>query len=217
MTIKDAFTMAEVLITLAVIGIVAAVTIPSLITSYKKKVVETKLIKFYTTINEAIKLSEVDNGDKTTWDTFIDNTPEAKEQFYTQYFAKYLKTVKTDKANNNFILYFVDGSGMSMTFRERDYLYCIDAKSKYFSGDYSEFLGSNCFRFGFYPNLQETPACDKNYKDKGIEPYVPCYVTDDEGNTITFDETLLYKNASAAAKIIQLNDWKIPDDYPWKL
>ena len=35
---KNAFTLAEVLITLGVIGIVAALTMPSLIASYKEKV-----------------------------------------------------------------------------------------------------------------------------------------------------------------------------------
>lgn len=42
---KIAFTLAEVLITLGVIGVVAAMTIPTLITSYQKHVVETKLTK----------------------------------------------------------------------------------------------------------------------------------------------------------------------------
>ena len=44
---KSAFTLAEVLITLAIIGVVAAMTIPTLISSYREKVVETKLVKFY--------------------------------------------------------------------------------------------------------------------------------------------------------------------------
>ncbi len=39
----QAFTLAEVLITLGIIGIVAAMTIPNIINGYNKKVVETRL------------------------------------------------------------------------------------------------------------------------------------------------------------------------------
>ncbi len=39
---KHGFTLAEVLITLGVIGIVAAITLPSLITNYKVKVLQTQ-------------------------------------------------------------------------------------------------------------------------------------------------------------------------------
>lgn len=42
-----AFTLAEVLITLAVIGIVAALTLPSFIEKYQEKILITKLKKFY--------------------------------------------------------------------------------------------------------------------------------------------------------------------------
>ena len=42
---KRAFTLAEVLITLAIIGIVAAITIPGLVQSYKKTEYSTKLKK----------------------------------------------------------------------------------------------------------------------------------------------------------------------------
>ena len=64
---KCAFTLAEVLITLGIIGVVAAITIPSLVTNYQKHVVETKLAKFNSTMNQAMRLSMVDNGDPDGW------------------------------------------------------------------------------------------------------------------------------------------------------
>ena len=42
-----AFTLAEVLITLAIIGVVAALTIPTVVTNYKKKTYVTQLKKTY--------------------------------------------------------------------------------------------------------------------------------------------------------------------------
>lgn len=50
---KHAFTLSEVLITLGIIGVVAALTIPALITNYQKKVDKTALQKAYSTVNQA--------------------------------------------------------------------------------------------------------------------------------------------------------------------
>ncbi len=44
---KKAFTLAEVLITLGVIGVVAAMTMPSLVANYQKKVWVNQLKKLY--------------------------------------------------------------------------------------------------------------------------------------------------------------------------
>lgn len=61
------FTMAEVLITLGIIGIVAAMTLPALIQKYQKQETSARLKKFYTTMNQAIMMSEIDNGDMRYW------------------------------------------------------------------------------------------------------------------------------------------------------
>lgn len=62
------FTLAEVLVTLGIIGIVAALTIPTLVANYRKKVVVSKLKKVYSDLQQAVKLSEADNGTCDTWD-----------------------------------------------------------------------------------------------------------------------------------------------------
>ena len=51
------FTLAEILITLGIIGVVAAMTIPTLITNYQKKASVTKLQKAISILNQAYKLS----------------------------------------------------------------------------------------------------------------------------------------------------------------
>ena len=53
---RAGFTLAEVLITLGVIGIVAALTMPALIANYQKKVLETRIKKFYSVLNQAAKM-----------------------------------------------------------------------------------------------------------------------------------------------------------------
>ena len=55
---KAAFTLAEVLITLGVIGVVAAMTIPTLISNFQKRVLHTQFKKAYTTLMNAHKMAE---------------------------------------------------------------------------------------------------------------------------------------------------------------
>ena len=62
-----AFTLAEVLITLGIIGVVAAMTIPTLIVNYQKKVTLTRLKQSYAIVQNAILASQVENGDPQTW------------------------------------------------------------------------------------------------------------------------------------------------------
>ena len=57
-----AFTLAEVLITLGIIGIVAAMTMPSLIANYKEKEIITKAKKTYSVVTQAFKLAQADAG-----------------------------------------------------------------------------------------------------------------------------------------------------------
>ena len=59
---KKAFTLAEVLITLGIIGTVAALTIPGLITKHRKAETEAKIKQTYSILSNAIKMSEVENG-----------------------------------------------------------------------------------------------------------------------------------------------------------
>lgn len=53
-TRKSAFTLAEVLITLGVIGVVAAMTIPTLIHNYKAKEMRTRLLRANSIIQDGI-------------------------------------------------------------------------------------------------------------------------------------------------------------------
>ena len=64
---KEGFTLAEVLITLGIIGIVAAMTLPILIGNYKKKVTATRLKKSYSVVMQALERAKVDHGDFSEW------------------------------------------------------------------------------------------------------------------------------------------------------
>ena len=59
---KKGFTLSEVLITLGIIGVVAAMTIPTLMKNYQKKVFETQFKKSVSVISNIIKASAYDLG-----------------------------------------------------------------------------------------------------------------------------------------------------------
>ena len=61
--LNTGFTLAEVLITLGIIGITAALTLPSLIISSRNKQLETALKNGYSTLSHALKMYEQENGE----------------------------------------------------------------------------------------------------------------------------------------------------------
>lgn len=95
-----AFTLAEVLITLGIIGIVAAMTLPSLINKYTERETVTKVKKFYSVINQALLMAIKDNGyvDEWTYNNkgFDENDPVAEKssEALFLYLRPYLKVSK---------------------------------------------------------------------------------------------------------------------------
>ena len=91
-----AFTLAEVLITLAIIGVVAAMTIPTLVADYKQKQTIVKLQKTYSVLKNAFELSRVDNGDFSSWswNHLPTDNAERCNYFLNKYLFPYIKTAK---------------------------------------------------------------------------------------------------------------------------
>lgn len=69
---KNAFTLAEILITLAIIGVVAALTIPALVQKYQERSVVSKLQKAYATLSQAWQLAVIDYGTPERWNLMGD-------------------------------------------------------------------------------------------------------------------------------------------------
>lgn len=88
--IAKAITLAEILITLGIIGVVAALTIPNLITNYQKTQATSKLKKGYTNLAQAVRQSEIDNGSNEYWDWGFGGALTPRQSFDT-YWAPYLK------------------------------------------------------------------------------------------------------------------------------
>lgn len=63
----NGFTLSEVLITLGIIGVVAAITIPLLVANYEKKKTVAILKKSYSELNQALMMAERENGELTDY------------------------------------------------------------------------------------------------------------------------------------------------------
>ena len=94
------FTLAEVLITLGIIGIVAAVTLPSLIGNYQKKQAVSQLKVAYSILSQAVAQAREENGDPLDWDY------SNAEIFSEKYFVPYLNVIKKcPRIGNNIFCY----------------------------------------------------------------------------------------------------------------
>ena len=235
---KKGFTLAEVLITLGIIGVVAAMTLPALVQKHTNTVVETRLKKFYSGINQAIMLAEKDYGDRKYWYqdyNNIDTDDEGKpilgssetEKWWNKYIAPNMKTigVKYDD-NGRPIFMFADGSALKARHIDamRDWLfYTTDpdkCDKKYGTEDAS--IGKCSFMFIFMPGgdgagESQTTKEWQYHVNKGFEPYKYSWDGSEQGlYNGSYSGCNLNKYAYCTA-LIQYNGWKIPDNYPFKV
>ena len=232
-----AFTLAEVLITLGIIGVVAAMTLPTLVQNHKKQTIETRLAKFYSTINQAIAQSEVENGSRMYWTQMEDrnaNNVVSREgitpkEWYEKYLKKYLKVLKVEDSNTiekRFDIYFTDGS--LVTFSGSGWGFYPFAKNykkiKRENADGTSYNdlnretgGRELFSFMFSPTEKD----NKYLYKKGVEPYTSTSwdgtIEDLKNNPMIGCNKYASNTAANCTKLIQLNGWKIPADYPFKL
>ena len=226
---RGAFTLAEVLITLGIIGVVAALTIPTLMANHRKQVVETSLEKFYSTMNQAIKMAEVDYGDVRQWDELEggfnedeDGNPTTSKAlaWFEKYLKPYLKYTKYEVDKNlegKVSVYFPDGSlalisSSSIIFYPKARDYELLEQEDESSDRNRNVSGTKYFTFLFAPNSKSCHTVEK-----GIEPYMCGWDGTKEmlltNNSIGCKKEVSNERAYCTA-LIQMNGWKIPKDYP---
>ncbi len=93
-----AFTLAEVLITLGIIGVVAALTIPSVINKYREKEYVTRLKVVYSTLNQALLMAINENGTVNEWGITFD---ENGGKIIADKLLSYVKSVQSCSLKQN--------------------------------------------------------------------------------------------------------------------
>lgn len=232
---KQAFTLAEVLITLVIIGVIAAITVPVLMNSYQKQQTAIRLKKAYSELAQAVTLSEVTNGNRETWDystltayeffkkylmPFV-KVGEIKMSDYRAegYDYKYLSGVDagsvsgvTSMANNAQIITLASGSFIIVN--------NINISS-------SEIVERRAITVDINghakPNKYGRDVFVFNVSEKGVTPHMQ---KDGETYKIKRNRTELLTSSSQyacnkqklgiwCAAVIMADGWEIKDDYPW--
>lgn len=217
----QAFTLAEILVLIGIIGIVSTLTISALITNYKKHEVETRLKKFYSEINQAVVMAQKEYGDPSSWDSWERDKPqtqtyEANLEFLQKYFLPYLKTTDIKKCINNYACVTL-ANGSMFSYGTDNFTFYPQAKIH--NNLKQQYQGKNCFAFIIVPeghNFGDTNG-------KGVQPYVGSWNGDYDrlfSNSIygcnTNKVTCGSNKNKYCTKIIQMNGWKIPKEYPIK-
>jgi prepilin-type N-terminal cleavage/methylation domain-containing protein len=204
---KKAFTLAEVLITLGIIGVVAALTMPSLIQHYKNKVLETRIKAFYSVFKQTYGMKIAEDSELDASMITANNDPDVAMQFFDVNYRPYMKVVASQKTNKGFSARFPNGSGMHIrrTSTCGNKFGTISCTYVYFCVDYK-----NCKTLN--ENSDTTPTVD------GRNTFL--FWTDGGYEGINVKETREQIKSQCKAygyyctKLILTDGWEIRNDYP---
>ncbi len=94
-----AFTLAEVLVTLTIIGVVSTMTIPTLMNKNKEVQTVAAVKNTYAILQDAFKQAEIDNGSIDSWDLTTSSTQGEGSKLF-DYLLPYLKILKNCQNND---------------------------------------------------------------------------------------------------------------------
>ena len=237
---RAAFTLAEVLITLGIIGVVAALTIPNLINEYQKIVTATQLKKTFSTLSNAFTMAQKDHGDMSSWSfkpknpVDGDNTPlnDAYRSFTHTYLFPYLRVASDCETGTikkcDYTMYSTDGSKIDLRGMYRFILNNSTLVILAFDSYQGDFTMGNMLIYVDINGPQKPNTVSKDIftmqlysgnntlKMYGFDHSYE-YLMNGDG-TIIWACTAKGRGLSTSAycgAVIQKNGWKIPDDYPW--
>lgn len=222
-----AFTLAEILITLGIIGVVAAIITPYIFTKYQKKITVEKLKTTYSILAQAVDASKSANGEISSWDTSLNRL-----EFVKKYIAPHLTIAKTitnnkDRYNlytlsnqydsNSIYLFWswnvttsplyvlANGSIFHYAYAQDKMWIVIDINGK----QKPNVMGIDGFSFNIDPQTNQlipTGYGNKREQLTGKTYYTTACIRDNQWQ--------YYRGGSCAA-LIMMDGWEIKNDYPW--
>ena len=223
-----AFTLAEVLVTLGIIGVVAAMTMPSLIVNYQKQQTVTRLKKSYNILYQTLVRNEADDND-----IIIDAsapTIQTSIDYVETYLAPYMQIIKkcgTDTTGEcEFYAKGLNGSTMS------GIEHCNNTSTKIFLNDGVEIMPcitTNANYMQFYIDINGNKKPNVVGKDVFAFEYAlktdnslykklfPRFNYDTVEDHIADQENRCNKNQNglACASLIMVDGWQMKKYYPW--
>ena len=237
---KSAFTLAEVLITLGIIGVVAALTIFTLVTNYQKRTTVTQLKKVYTTLSQAFELAQAENGSSIYW---IQN----RNSYFRDYFLPYLNVANycvLPECESKGIHFGIDGNKFEVPLLKQIKSFPVDSQAYIvILSDGTmlyiyQSLYQNYWTLNIWVDLNGNKGPNRTGRDifslflfSGAKGYwVENVATVNEKPGIYFTggflknrDKIMYEsgisNCSSlgitCGALIQYDGWKIESDYPW--
>ena len=152
------FTLAEVLITIGIIAIVAAMTLPSMVQKYQEKVIINRLKKVYSTLSQLHILVSENDGTPAEWGyVYREDGKLDRSGTIQNVFGKYLKKLQICKESG-----------------------CIDQQYKLLNGTED---GNSTYRVGRSPLILEDGTLLRANMDDGDGPAYSYDCTVRRGNT----------------------------------
>lgn len=205
---QKAFTLAEVLIVLGIIGVVAAMTIPVLMSKYRANVAVTRLQKFYSTMQQALAKSEIDNNEPMSdWTFATMYNYDENMTFFETYLKKYLNVLKYKDGDYNPLpikgvqVYLSDGSAFVL---DNFWIAFLPNAQKLENDAMKALNGRDGFIFWLDKKKKIIPAGYGYDRSALLNKYDACNLKVE--NDIR----------RSCAALIMLDGWKVADDYPIK-
>ncbi len=104
------------LITLVIVGVVAAITVPSVISNIQKQDTIAKLKKIYSTFAQVVMLSQQDNGPVDEWYENVNKNSQDYFDYYIKpYLANSVKCTRYSQAGYTSVVPYIRLNGQSST------------------------------------------------------------------------------------------------------
>lgn len=237
------FTLAEVLITLGIIGVVAALTIPTLINNYQKKVTLTRLKQSYSILQNAILASQVENGDTQTWglsayrkdyddDTIGEVSKDVSSSICNKYLVPYLKTsekpeYKSLKKAGWDEIYDLSGEKSKRPSIDDTYYIIPLANGSTIMANINGTENKQVYGLIFYIDINGPQKPNVSGKDLFVMELVLSSsqfgfygdsgsVADIRNQLCTDKGGAIPRASMGCGALILKSGWEFPEDYPWK-
>ena len=226
------------MITLGVIGVVAAMTLPSLVNKYQKKVTVERLKKAYSVVSQAIEMSVKDHGDIENWNFDLDSQ-EFTDTYLSPYFQKLVSEKKVSGAEYSKTYVLADGTTFYGWMYKLQNPNVYDRTTFYqikfdINGEKSpNRLGRDTFIFYIFPRRSTfyntgKGDCARNVSKAGLYPdgygydrgvllndsWRGCNKNADDEPPAGHEGKSIIAGAFCTA-LIMVDGWKIADDYKW--
>ena len=200
------FTLSEVLITLVIIGVVAAITVPNIIANSRHSAASAKIVKFYSTLSQASFKAKADGNDWNYWaesaNAASDSTSDTVYEFAKQYILPYFNYYKYKLEGNSIYVYLNDGTSLRIAKGT-----CIDFVYDT-NGDRSpNNEGSDISRFLYCPN-----STDAWVSSATVIPYRPKSITSRSQAL-----SMCKSDGKYCTALLAEDGWQFKSDYPRKI